>query len=696
MIPTPSGFRFMLRIILLPAVCLVTWTSAGPVRIFSCGRLYYRTFFLDSHSSTLFVGGMNHMFKLNLDNINASSCHSPKFEPDFRRRCENIIGKSKHFHCQNHIRVIQPLAKGQYLYVCGTNAYRPKDWIAHSGNLTEVQGISFPGIGDGIAKCPFDPEDNSTAVWVEHGNPGNYPALYSGTVADVSRADHLIFRSDLYDSRSTLAHSYLRSIEYDTKWLDTPQFVGSYEIDEYVYFFFRENAIEYTNAGKNVYARVARVCKRDTGGRNVLEQNWSTYTKARINCSIPGEYPYYFNQIQSIVKADTPRTSAVTFYATFTSSLNGAADAGGFQGSAICAFTLEDIEKAFNGRFKEQASVSAAWLPVLKSDVPEPRPGRCMEDTKNLPDSVLTFIKNHPIMDAAVAHQYGQPLFYQHGLTLTKLAVVQTIAEGYEYSVFFAASNTGVVHKIIHWYDSIKQSVESRLLDVWVTLEGEAIRAMTVSNEHRSVYASTDTKVAQFSFASCHNHRHCSSCVRDPFCVWSRENSKCEEIASISESLKWRPDPNFLQDVRQERVLVCDECVKWQNTSALLGQTVFLPCRYQTSYSPEKAKDVFWVHNKARLDKELRKHRLHRTEEGLLLTEIRPSDAGSYEMYSGHDVVCRFSLGVDQESCQTPRSEAEYKKVYRDWCDEFQKYKKHMQAWQKSKEACMKQHINAV
>ena len=29
-----------------------------------------------------------------------------------------------------------------------------------------------PGIGNGIAKCPFDPEDNSTAVWVEQGNPG--------------------------------------------------------------------------------------------------------------------------------------------------------------------------------------------------------------------------------------------------------------------------------------------------------------------------------------------------------------------------------------------------------------------------------------------------------------------------------------------------------------------------------------------
>jgi hypothetical protein len=24
----------------------------------------------------------------------------------------------------------------------------------------------FPGIGSGIAKCPFDPDDNATAVWI--------------------------------------------------------------------------------------------------------------------------------------------------------------------------------------------------------------------------------------------------------------------------------------------------------------------------------------------------------------------------------------------------------------------------------------------------------------------------------------------------------------------------------------------------
>ena len=66
---------------------------------------------------------------------------------------------------------------------------------------------------------------------------------------------------------------------------------------------------------------------------------------------------------------------------------------------------------------------------------------QCVEDTKALSDNVLTFIKNHPIMDSAVMHQHGKPLFYQKDLVFTKLAVVQTVAEGYEYAIFFAGTS---------------------------------------------------------------------------------------------------------------------------------------------------------------------------------------------------------------------------------------------------------------
>src|SRR5699024_6558967 len=44
-------------------------------------------------------------------------------------------------------------------------------------------------------------------------------------------------------------------------FLIEPNFVGSFDIGEFVYFFFRESAVEYINCGKNIYSRVARVCK---------------------------------------------------------------------------------------------------------------------------------------------------------------------------------------------------------------------------------------------------------------------------------------------------------------------------------------------------------------------------------------------------------------------------------------------------
>lgn len=46
-------------------------------------------------------------------------------------------------------------------------------------NLTNLGRHEYvAGVGNGIAKCPFDPEDNSTAVWVENGNPGEMNELF--------------------------------------------------------------------------------------------------------------------------------------------------------------------------------------------------------------------------------------------------------------------------------------------------------------------------------------------------------------------------------------------------------------------------------------------------------------------------------------------------------------------------------------
>ena len=47
-----------------------------------------------------------------------------------------------------------------------------------------------------------------------------------------------------------------------------------------------------------MYSRVGRVCKKDRGNGNKSKPRWTTYLKSRLNCSISGEYPFYFNHLR--------------------------------------------------------------------------------------------------------------------------------------------------------------------------------------------------------------------------------------------------------------------------------------------------------------------------------------------------------------------------------------------------------------
>lgn len=60
-----------------------------------------------------------------------------------------------------------------------------------------------------------------------------------GGPTDFSGSDFAIYK----DSR-------IRTKQYDSMWLNEPQFVGSFENDKFVYFVFREAAVEYINCGK--------------------------------------------------------------------------------------------------------------------------------------------------------------------------------------------------------------------------------------------------------------------------------------------------------------------------------------------------------------------------------------------------------------------------------------------------------------
>jgi hypothetical protein len=217
------------------------------------------------------------------------------------------------------------------------------------------------------------------------------------------------------------------------------------------------------------------------------------------------------------------------FYAVFSTASNG------LTGSAICTFTLNDIQATFEGKFKEQATSSSAWLPVLTSKVPAgPRPGVCVNDTTSLPDSVLNFIRVHPLMDSSVPSESGRPVFFKRDLVFTKIAVDFHVVNGIKYSVFFAGTNTGLIYKIAQWEDRRSgEGLQTNLVDVFEATAPEPVRAIEVSSRHKSLYVSSDSLIRQFDLFSCKSrHETCVRCTRDPYCGWDRTHGDCKPYSS--------------------------------------------------------------------------------------------------------------------------------------------------------------------
>lgn len=45
----------------------------------------------------------------------------------------------------------------------------------------------------------------------------------------------------------------------------------------------------------------------------MLRDNWTSFLKARLNCSLPGDYPYYFDEIQGMTYSESENVLYATF-----------------------------------------------------------------------------------------------------------------------------------------------------------------------------------------------------------------------------------------------------------------------------------------------------------------------------------------------------------------------------------------------
>ncbi|NWS78969.1 SEM6B protein, partial [Crotophaga sulcirostris] len=277
-----------------------------------------------------------------------------------------------------------------------------------------------------------------------------------------------------------------------------------------------------------VVSRVARVCKNDMGGsQRVLEKQWTSFLKARLNCSVPGDSHFYFNVIQAVTDILELDGRPVVL-AVFSTPANS------IPGSAVCAFDMTQVAAVFEGRFREQKSPESIWTPVPEDIVHPPWEGPA-PTLPQFPPSPGT----HGLLHAPTPALFT-PCRYQ----LRKIVVDNAAGPWGNHTVVFLGSSTGTVLKFLIQPNASTSTApaapgsQSVFLEEFETYhpgrcgrdteDERRLLGLELDKAAGSLLLAFPPCVARVPVARCQQHSGCmKSCLgsRDPYCGWTPEGS---------------------------------------------------------------------------------------------------------------------------------------------------------------------------
>uniref|UniRef100_A0A8D3D7S1 Sema domain, immunoglobulin domain (Ig), short basic domain, secreted, (semaphorin) 3Fb n=1 Tax=Scophthalmus maximus TaxID=52904 RepID=A0A8D3D7S1_SCOMX len=551
----------------------------------------YRILRMDEDHDRMYVGSKDHILSLDLHDINKEPhiIHWPVSE---RRRMECLVsGKDANEECANFIRLVEPWNRTQ-LYVCGTGAYNPVCTFVNRGRKPQEEIFHLePGkVESGKGKCSYDPKLNSASALING-------ELYAGVYVDFMGTDSAIFR--------TLGtKTAMRTDQYNSRWLNDPTFIHVHLIpdsaernDDKLYFFFREKSSE-MGQSPVTQSRIGRICLNDDGGHCCLVNKWSTFLKARLICSVPGAdgMETHFDELRDVYIQPTQDNKNPVIYGVF--SVSGSV----FKGSAVCVYSMADIRMVFNGPFAHKEGPNYQWV-AYTGKIPYPRPGTCpggtftpnMKSTKDYPDEVINFMRNHPAMYNAVYPVHKRPLVVRTNVDyeFTTITVDQVTAADGNYEVLFLG---------------------------------------TVLCFHTVLYVSSAVGLTQLALHRCDVYGEaCADCclARDPYCAW--DGKSCSRYSASQKRRSRRQDVKYGNPIRQCRGFNSNTN---KNTLEMVqygveGSSTFLECQAR---SPQAVIKWHLQRDNSDRKKEMRSDgRIFKTEQGLLLRSLQPSDSGMYQ-----------------------------------------------------------------
>ncbi|XP_068444550.1 semaphorin-4F [Clinocottus analis] len=563
-------------LILLPALFLLsgaTWAATVGglgdnilVREKFQGVANFSTFLLNRSTGTLFLGARDAILAVDTNKLNQKSKVIVWDVPEEKRRSCVAKGKTE-VDCNNYIRLLEFLGDGR-IYVCGTYAFDPQcaflDLSSFTLEKAEDGGVKME---TGKGKCPFEPSQHYTAV------------MAGGTLYTAATSN---FLGTLFDiSRATGAEQERIRTERSINWLSDPEFVSSAFIeqsadsnlngdDDKIYFFFTEVAKEYDLYTKVKVPRVARVCKSDVGGMKTLQRRWTTFLKAQLVCEDKPSGQRYNVLTDVFTTEHTPGDPSSThFYGLFTSQWERE------ELSAVCVFSLSDISKVMDGPFKELKKTCENW--INPEPVPTPRPGQCLnnalkgegfESSLKLPDKVLTFVRDHPLMENSVT---AAPLLVRKGIRYTKLAVTRAETgsrEDRRGAVLHLGTDRGELHQV-----AVVGQNATLLQELSLFTSQEPVNNILLHQGWALV--GSPLSLARVQAEGCALYPSCAVCAkaRGLGCVWSSEEEACRLTAA-------EPGPGDIVDNALRKCDVaegrCTPSIRELRVS--VGLRLLLPC----------------------------------------------------------------------------------------------------------------------
>ncbi|KAF2353568.1 Thrombospondin type-1 (TSP1) repeat [Trinorchestia longiramus] len=459
----------------------------------------YRTLLFDADNYQLIVGARDYLFRLSLTGFHVLESSSWTSDSNSVRMCE-LKGQDG-YHCHNFVTLLA--RHHDKLLACGTNAFKPLcSWRSMSAVSTTEETHS------GVGQTPFSPDHSSTHIMTPDGS------LYVGTFNDFQGRDPALMRMEG-------PRSWLRTPQYDYKTLSRPAFVASVDIGGFVYFFFDELAAETLGCYERVVPRIGRVCKDDPGTRGHVDA-WTTFLKASLDCSVPGDPPFTYDNLLGL----TYLPAEEIFYGLFTTRQNG------IPGSAVCAFNLTSVNRTFEGPFKYQSNTNSLWSSVT-DDLDH---YRCQYRDKSR--GIVSSAK-YQLMDSSVLPIDSRPVYALDFQRLTHIAVdvVPTRQSG-PVHVLYVAEGDGSIRKMSVVPRSSRTTVSNRnstttcLLEVIAPFPHNStvkIHVMKFLRETNSLYIATEKEIVRVPVHRCSRYSSRRSCLaaHDPYCGWDRNLLEC-------------------------------------------------------------------------------------------------------------------------------------------------------------------------